>query len=124
MNMAIGAIISAIRRLWVPIVIIAAASIVWGILRAKNSEINDLTAQAEQLEMQNTKILDENRRFEHALEAARESTEKQIKALEAEAAESATRQTQYIEVIKEVENTNEKVECSVPGFMRDAFERM
>lgn len=66
----------------------------------------------------------ENEKFDKSLTALKESTQRQIKALESQNAENKARAEAKSKLVKEVENNNEAVECPLPDFVRSAFERM
>lgn len=71
-----------------------------------------------------TALKQANAAYVSTLRTVRDSAARQIAALEKESADKTVRDNATAQIIKGVEQNDEQVTCPVPGFVRDAFERM
>jgi len=78
----------------------------------------------ESLTKQNTKLEQANEEYAATLIAVQESHKAQVEALANETIAERARAESLNSILLEVENNDETVQCSVPDFVRDAFERM
>lgn len=95
---------------------ILAAAVAWFVW-SQHSTIQDL-------EKDKTALQTANKQYAATLKTVRESAAKQIAALEAETIDAAERNKKLSGVLEGVQNNNETVNCPMPNFMRNAFERM
>lgn len=71
-----------------------------------------------------TALKQANAAYVSTLQTVRDSAARQIAALEQETNDKTVRDNETAQIIKGVEQNDEQVTCPVPGFVRDAFERM
>lgn len=112
----IGILKNALPFLWkyktVFLILAVAAFVFW-----QHGKIDNLRTAKKALQKANSEYV-------FTLKTVRTAAANQINAMQADADAVALRQQQLQTTLKGVYDNDETVDCPVPSFMRDAFERM
>lgn len=97
--------------------VVVAVGVIAGTMYFDKKSISNLTEK-------NANLESENEGFKAAILVLNESHAAQIKSLESEAIDKKARDDSLDVVLREVKENDEQIECAMPDFVRNAFERM